>query len=369
MLTVDHDLHGLVTVRLVDPPPAAAAAVARQLGSTGGPASGEADLEVRFVESVPRNGAMRLIGLEEMAFTDDRFLLLRRTPDGVAVAAVPLDTLGRACEIECERGITTVPMLVPLLNLVMLSKGVLPLHASAFTHRGIGVAAAGWRKSGKTETLLGFMAHGALAVADEWCYVTADGSMFGVPEPVRLQDWHFEQLPQHRAAVTAQQRSRMGVLRAVDRVGAAARRASARGVPGASALGRSLRSAQDRRHVDIHPDALFGAERWVGHGHLDRAFLLLNSEDTVVRVEAMSGQEVAERMVFAHQHHRLSIIGANLAARFAFPQRVSEAVAGAEERERELLHAALDDLPCFAVQHPYPVPIDATFQAMEAHVC
>jgi len=54
-----------------------------------------------------------------------------------------------------------VPHLLAVINLTALAKGVLPLHASAFTYRGLGVLATGWAKGGKTETLLEFAWLGA----------------------------------------------------------------------------------------------------------------------------------------------------------------------------------------------------------------
>lgn len=53
LTVVDHDLHGLLTVRLIDPSPAAKAAVARPFGTPGTPPEGETDCVVRFVVEHP----------------------------------------------------------------------------------------------------------------------------------------------------------------------------------------------------------------------------------------------------------------------------------------------------------------------------
>ena len=82
------------------------------------------------------------------------------------------------------RGLPAIPLLVPIVNLTALANGALPLHASAFVHRGTGVVATGWSKGGKTEALLAFSANGARYVGDEWVYVAADGSrVSGIPSP------------------------------------------------------------------------------------------------------------------------------------------------------------------------------------------
>lgn len=67
-----------------------------------------------------------------------------------------------------------MPLLIALVNATALSKGVLPLHASAVTFEGTGPLVAGWSKGGKTEALLSFMRRGALYVGDEWVYLSAD---------------------------------------------------------------------------------------------------------------------------------------------------------------------------------------------------
>ena len=79
-----------------------------------------------------------------------------------------------------------MPHLVALVNVTALAKGVLPLHATAFTAGSTGVLVVGWSKGGKTETLLGCMAAGAEYVGDEWVYLTDDGQMLGLPEPIRV---------------------------------------------------------------------------------------------------------------------------------------------------------------------------------------
>jgi hypothetical protein len=354
---VDHHLHGLATVRLVDASPANDAAVARQLGTVGRPADGTADVTVRFVDRAVPRGRLRLVGLGGAGHTDDAFVLLRRGADGTAMAELPLERIGHGLEITCERRLTQVPMLVPLLNAAMLAKGVAPLHASAFVWGGHGVAAAGWRTSGKTEALLSFMAQGALAIADEWVYVTPDRRLHGVPEPVRLQDWHLDQLPEHRAALRPKQRARLGSLAVAGAVARAGGRV-------AGPMGRLAGAVAARSHVDVLPARLFGSDRWVGTGRLDRVFLLATAEARDVRVEQVPGELVARRMVYAHQHHRLGLISAYFEQRFAFPERVSTVLEEAAELERDLLLRVLGGVDAHVVEHPHPVDISRLFEAM-----
>ncbi|MGH9034322.1 MAG: hypothetical protein ACRD0O_01040, partial [Acidimicrobiia bacterium] len=190
-VTVDFDLHGLARVRLLDAEAADVSAVRRQLGPIEADVAGEADITVRFVDRLPTRGRTVLLGAREAAFTDDAFLVLRSKHKARARVSVPMADVGRpGCELVCERGLPAVPLLIPIVNLTVLGKGALPLHAGAFLHRGTGVVCTGWSKGGKTETLLAFTRRGATYVGDEWVYLDGDGSaMHGIPEPLRLWDW------------------------------------------------------------------------------------------------------------------------------------------------------------------------------------
>jgi len=193
----DFDLHGLALVRLAGAAPRDVAAVARQLGPIEAEATAarEPDVVVRFVDRLETRGPVRLLGVDDAGFTDDAYLVLRGKHKAAVRVQIPLDRLGDRCEVVCERGLAAVPLLLAIVNLRLLATGILPLHATAFVHDGVGMLATGWAKGGKTELLLAFAAHGARYVGDEWVYLDGGGRMFGVPEPIRLWDWHLDDLP------------------------------------------------------------------------------------------------------------------------------------------------------------------------------
>ena len=62
--------------------------------------------------------------------------------------------VGGPCELRCEHGVGRVPHLVALVNLAVLARGGVALHASAFARDGSATVATGWSKGGKTEALL-----------------------------------------------------------------------------------------------------------------------------------------------------------------------------------------------------------------------
>jgi hypothetical protein len=354
---IDYDVHGFAGVRLVGARAADAAVVDRQLGGLRAPLAREPDVVVRFVERLEVSGPVRLLGAGEAGFTDDAFLLLRSRHKARARVRVEVDRIGRGCEIVVERGVSAVPLLVAIVNLSALANGALALHASAFAYRGRGVVTTGWSKGGKTEALLAFMPRGARYVADEWLYVAPDGaSVHGLPEPIRLWSWHLRQLPWLRSRVGARDLAPLPALHAAAR--AAGRRAA----------GRRLAALLERQlHVDVAPSRLFEPDEVELSAGFDRLFLMRSWERPDVRVSAVDGTEVAARMAFSLQHERASLTACYQRFRFAFPDRANPLLEEAPARERELLDRVLGGRTAYAVDHPYPVRLDALFEAMRPY--
>jgi hypothetical protein len=316
----DFDVGGMVRVRLIGAGPDDANRASRQLGLDPTEPAGEADLTIRFEARLDVPAPLRIIGDDEAGFDDGGFVILGR---GSARAIVPFDGLGQAGTIVARRG-AGVPHLVPIINLTMLGKGILPLHASAFTYGGRGFVAPAWSKGGKTEVLLAFMAAGASLIADEWTYITPDGRLSGFRGPMRLLAWHLGQLPNLRRRLGMR---RSLTLAAVD----------------------SLRGGG---HIDVPPADLFGPERCSHSGQLDEVLLLVRSSAPGISVKPIAGRTVAERILFAHLHHRLDLIGRYWQFRYAFPDRHSDVLDDVAGRERALLDPLLTDRPAWLVEHP-----------------
>jgi hypothetical protein len=363
---VDFDLHGLAGVRLLGASPADMEVVRRQLGLAQTSLGREPNVVIRFVDRLGTESRLRYVGLDEAGFTDDAFLVLRSKHKAPARVEIAFTQIGESVEIVCERGLPAVPFLIPILNLTVLARGVLPLHASAFVHRGTGVVATGWSKGGKTEALLAFAARGAEYVGDEWVYVAGDGSrVHGIPEPIRVWGWHLRQLPQYEALVSGADRTR---LRAIE-LFLGAERALRRVRPGRGPAGAVTRLApllNRQLYVDVEPARLFGR---VGSqsAPFDRLFFLVSSDSPEIAVEPVDPLEVGERMVFSLQHERLDFAAAYLKYRFAFPAASNPFVEQLEEIQRKALARAFADKPAFVVHHPYPCSLDALFEAMSPY--
>jgi len=361
--TVEFDLHGIAGIRLIDAAPGDVAAVTRQLGPIQARLEQEPDLRIRFVDRLP-SSSMRYLGVDDAGYTDDAFLILRSKHKTRAKVQIPLAQVGlQPCEIVCERGLAAVPLLIPILNLIALSKGVLPMHASGFRYRGQGILATGWSKGGKTETLLAFMAQGADYVGDEWVYISQDGRrMYGIPEPIRVWEWHLHDLPQTRARIGGREEMRLRTLKWMT---GSLERASTAPIGTPSKLMRRLTPLlKQQLHVDIAPQKLFDQTVGPLAADLHTVLFVASHDSPEVCVEPIDPQEIARRMVFSLQCERLDFMAHYLQFRFAFPEARNEVIEQAEERQRDLLANVLAGKRSYALDHPYPVSIPSLYDAV-----
>lgn len=353
--SVDFDLHGVVGIRLVDATPADAAAVRRQLGPMERPLAREPDVVVRFVDSLPA-ARLRFAEYGRTGFTDDGFFVLqsRKRPARVRVA---LDGIGEQCEIVCQHGLRAVPLLMAIVTCTAIARGHVPLHASAFVHDGVGVLVTGWAKGGKTEALLAFAAHGAEYVGDEWILLSPGGRhMYGVPEHIRLQDWHLRQLPDVRARVRQSRRLLFSAIRGLDRVH--------RLLPGRGLLAEALPALRRQLNVQLDPHEVFARRAASFAAVPDRVFLMLGHDAPEIEVAPADPLDVARRMAASNWYEQQPLVGAYLAYRFAFPERQSTLLEGAQALQASLLASALAGKEAYTVRHPYPCDLGQLFDAM-----
>jgi hypothetical protein len=86
-----------------------------------------------------------------------------------------------------------------------------------------------------------------------------------------------------------------------------------------------------------------------------------------IAVSPVAGAEVAARMSASLRYERAPLLAVYEQFRFAFPDRANPRIDEAPEREAALLRRLLDGREAHAVDHPYPVRLDALFGAMRPH--
>jgi hypothetical protein len=365
---VDFDLHGIVGIRLIGATAPDVAAVSRQLGPIKAPLSREPDIVIRFREQLQFSTPLRYLGANDAGFTDDAFLVLRGKHKYPARVQIPFDRIGQRCEIVCERGLTAVPLLIAIINLTMLAKGYLPLHASAFLYEGLGCLATGWAKGGKTEALLAFMTQGAAYVGDEWVYLSPDGKeMFGIPEPIRVWQWHLDYLPDYWAGLDRKSRLR---LQALDWSARIMRPPDLNGrTPSLFKMANRVRPLLEKQqYTRLRPLETFGEEKCPLNGPLDKVFFVVSHDSADVTLRPIEAEEVSARMLFSLQEEQQPLEGYYRKFRFAFPECRNDLLESSAERQRALLDKALAGKECYVVYHPYPAPIPEMFEAMRPHL-
>lgn len=358
--TYDFDLHGVVGIRLLDAGPANLAGVARQLGLPPTQLDRAPDITVRF-GTLAVDAPLTYVGLGETAYSRDSFYVLRGRGGSAGRTLLPFEALGRSPVLVCEPSVTAVPHLLAIINLVALTKDVLALHASAFTIGPLGVLVTGWSKGGKTEALLAAVERGGSYVGDEWVYLTPDGDMLGLPEPIRVWDWQLRQFPELLGSRARADRARLSAWRGVR---AATSVASSSLLPGSGLARRAEPLAARQAYLQVPPQELFGADRVVLHGTLDAVVLML-AHDSPDIVSGLAGPaEVSGRMAASLAEERAPFTAHYRQFRFAFPDLTSPLVESAPGREAALLARLFDGRPCAKVSHPHPCDLRALGDAV-----
>lgn len=364
---VDFNLHDLVGIRLINPATRDVQLVERHLGLAPAGFPGEIALTIRFVDRLSPDPSGCFLGRDDVAFTDEDFILLRSRNLARARAKLQLEKVGESCELTCESGLPAIPLLRPLLNLVLLARGIVPVHAAAFRHEGRGVMITGWSHGSKTGTLLAFMAKGAEFVGDEWIYLdAARNQMHGLPDELEARPWYLRELPQYRRHVGTSGRVRTAVAATLAQIVAPLVPRSERRNSLGSKLVRYFHQALlDQQSIHLKPLELFGADVCILSSTLDLVIVAVSSGERAIEVAPASISEVAARMAASFVHEHAGLLSTYHKHLFAFPGSRNALLDRIEELYRQRAEEALRGRQCFTMRHPYPVSIEALRNGVE----
>ncbi|MFQ5628388.1 MAG: hypothetical protein ACE5I1_06485 [bacterium] len=359
---IDFDIHGKVGVRLLRPSEKEAAAVAKQLGPMQKPLSREPDIIIRFVEHIPLKN-LRLLGLNA-GFNEDGFYILRGSKKPAKVR-IPFDQIGEQCEIVCESGLKSVPLLIHIVNIVMLKKNCVSLHASAFHYKEKGILVTGWAKGGKSESLLAFSQHGASYMGDEWIYLSRDGEkMYGIPENMRLWEWHLQNLPQVRKHVKRESRMMFKCINALDKFQQAMPNGGIGSIFPVKFLREAMPALKRQLNVVMPPEKIFNGKFGPLDGNPEKIFLVMSHNEKNIQVEPVEPAEIANRMIASIRFEQLPFAEHYLSFQFAFPERKNSFLDNMHKLQYELLQSALKGKETYIARHPYPFSFHELYEAM-----
>jgi hypothetical protein len=362
---IDYDIHGLVGIRLLNAEPGDAAAVDRQLGPMRTTLQREPDIIIRFEKwlATPR---LRLLGLDSAGYDESGYYILRSSK-APAKVRIPFDDIGGRCEIVCENGLRSVPLLIAIINLTLLRKDCVPLHASAFIHKETGILVTGWSKGGKTEAMLAFTHNGAEYVGDEWVILSGDGqTMYGLPEPITMWDWHLEYLPKARKMVPRNKARLFKVIHFLAGVNDFFRKSFFRKSFLAKTLDDSMTAFRRQLHVNLPPQKLFGLKS-LRKAKAEKVFFIGSHSSQDITIEPGDAQEIVDRMAASIEYEGTPLLEHYLAYKFAFPDRSNSFIESATELQYDILARALAGKESYVVMHPYPVALPDLYSVMKPY--
>lgn len=364
---VDFDVHGLVGIRLSNPTNSDTLALTRQLGPLRVPTLARPpDIIIRFEESLALPN-LKYLGLNNAGFTDDGFFILKskKTP---AKVKIPFGDIGTTCEIVCESGLRAVPLLIAIVNLTLLKKDCIPLHASAFTHHNNGILVTGWSKGGKTESLLAFAKHGAGYVGDEWVILSRDGEhMFGLPEPITVWDWQLKQLPDLKKQLKSSDSLIFRSINMTNRLQRWLGKGRLRKTLPARLLREALPALNRQLHINIPPEDIFLNDSITLVSRPDKLFFVMSHEDPAITVEQWDSGDIARRMLHSVYYEQYPFFEYYQTFKFAFPEAQNDFLGNVREIQSDILTNALKNKEAYRVLHPYPVLLEDLYKAMEPY--
>lgn len=302
-----------------------------------------ADITIRFVERIPAVGPVRRL-TDSSEWTRSGFIV-RNSYGGRA--QLPVEDLGRRpCEILCEGRLREVPLLASIVHLLLLAKGIAPLHVTAFQQGDRQFLAGGWSGGGKTAALLAFLERGAQHVASEWLFVhTREGQAYAAQNPIRVRREHIVASDRFRRSIPVATRLRLAATGQVAR----GMRNGARGrVPVVARLADRLAR---RAYVDAWAHE-FGTATAMPRARSDAVCLMVATLGSRVRVRRVDSMSLATALASAGLYEHLNLASIYTQFRYAFPRRRNELFEDAPDRLTSVLHEAIADADLFVVEHP-----------------
>lgn len=364
---VDFNIHDLAGVRLINPSARDVQIVEGHLGLRPAEFIGAPALTICFVDRLDVDQPLRFLGRDDVAFTDEAFIVLRSRSLARARTRLAMERIGETCELTCETGLPAVPLLRQVLNLVMLARGFVPVHAAAFSQQGRGVLVTGWSHGSKTGTLLAFMAAGAKFVGDEWIYLSAGNDrMYGLPDQLEARPWYLRELSQYQSQVGFSDRVRTGLSAGLSALlGPLAARNKRSNSLGSKLIRYAHQALLDQQSVHLKPLPLFGADNCVLASPIDVVIVTVSHDAQNVVVTPAEIEQVAGRMAASFVHEQASLMACYQKHLFAFPGRRNALLDQLDQSYRKRAVEALKGKPAYTMAHPYPVSIGALRNAVE----
>ena len=249
-------------------------------------------------------------------------------------------------------------LLRTVMQLELLDRSAVALHAAAVERHGDGLVVAGWSETGKTETALAFMEEGARFLSDKWVVLGDDSVLRTFPITVGVRRWVLDYLPRLRASLTRAARAQFAAAGVADRLTGPLRRARAGGRIAGLASSGAERAVRLADRAALTPSDLIAAygqqDAWQPSAGLGRLVFLTTVPGREVEVREVDPDRIAARLSQSAAFERRRLFELYQRARFALPEHRGLDMAAAIERERRFLVDALDGIELLEARAPFP---------------
>ena len=247
----------------------------------------------------------------------------------------------------------------PAMQVALAASGRgVAVHAASVTLDGGAIVVAGWSETGKTETALGLMEHGATFLSDKWTLLGPDAAASAFPISVGVRRWVLEYLPTLQSSLTRAARVQ---FRATGLAALALRPVAERS---ARSRARGFVADGARRALELGDRAAFEVtEIRQAYGQTDDperrdpvrlvvALRTIPSDD--VRVRSAAPGEVAARLARSAAYERRHYLELLQRAGYALPGRPAAPQDRAIAADEGMLRAVFEQVRVVTVDAPFP---------------
>ncbi len=281
---------------------------------------------------------------------------------GGRVCSIPDPLREKPAIIACEAAFPLASIfgvvVRPVLQLALLGRGCVAVHAAAVEVAGRAVLLAGWSESGKTEVALALLEQGAAFLSDKWTVLDSDGSASVFPIGVGVRRWALRYLPRLAHSLPPNARRQLRAAAFAASVSRPARRATA----GTGARGR-VGELFEQGLAMVDRAALTPSELRAAYGQHDDpgrkvplglVVLLTSTPADEVSARPVSPEWAAARLARAAAYERRELFSLLQRRAYAEPLAEADSVAEAIAAERRLLEPLLTEVPAVEVRTAFP---------------
>jgi hypothetical protein len=281
---------------------------------------------------------------------------------GGRVCSIPDPLRQRPAIIACEAPFPLEPLfgtvVRPVLQLALLGRGSVAVHAASVEVAGRAVLLAGWSESGKTEIALALVEEGAAFLSDKWTVLDSGGGASMFPISIGVRRWVLRYLPRLARSMPPAARRQFRAAALATIATGPARLATAR--PGTrrragELLEKALAMADRAALTPSELRAAYGQHddptRRVPLGLL---VVLTSAPTDQVSVRPVSPEWAAARLARAAAYERRELFSLLQRRAYAEPLVEADPIAEAIATERRLLEPLLAEVPAIEVRTAFP---------------